>query len=716
MVRNVSAGVLTALVSLVFNLSYAALIFSGPLAAGLPLGIASALVSMTCVSLVVALLSPFRNAVAGPEGNTAALLAVAAAAIAAQVVAARPGADAVPTVLWMLVLVTAATGATLYVLGAIRGGGWIRFVPYPVIGGFIMGSAWFLIGGALRVALGVPLDRAHLATLDSTALARLGAAALFALAVAAEARYVRKAVGVPLLILGIIAAFDLGLYLAHVSRADAAHAGWLVAIPSHLAIWTPWTGHDLHAVDWGVLGTTAPELATIVVVAIVSILFNATGLELETNADVDLDRELRAEGIANLVAPLGGGFLGYLSFNRTMLHVRLGGSARVGGVAIACASALVLAGGWRVIAAVPTFVLAGLLLGLGVQMFYRWLVVARRQLATPEYVAMVLILGLIVIWGFLTGLIAGVVVGALLFAYNYSRIDVVKRFTTGKQQRSGLTRPLEELAILGDDGAGIRIFELQGFIFFGMADRLFRTARAEIERAQTRFCIFDFRLVVGVDAAGISSFVKIQRAAEHAGVRVVFTGMSEQLAAEWVVGAAGVHDTIEHFGGLDHALEWCEDQLILPDATNAVPVSLVDWLEYELRSTDLAERLLPYLEPRGYAIGEALCRQGEHADAMFFVEAGRVRVVYENPEGREVRLRSLGNRTILGEMGLYRDVLRSATALAEQPCTVHVLSAGALTAMEVADPSLTAALTAAIVRSLGERLEYQSELVSALQR
>jgi len=101
---------------------------------------------------------------------------------------------------------------------------------------------------------------------------------------------------------------------------------------------------------------------------------------------------------------------------------------------------------------------------------------------------------------------------------------------------------------------------------------------------------------------------------------------------------------------------------------------------------------------------------------MFFVEAGRVRVVYEDPEGRQVRLRSLGNRTILGEMGLYRDTLRSATALAEQPCTVHVLSAGGLTAMEVGDPSLTAALTAAIIRSLGERLEYQSELASALQR
>jgi len=716
MVRNVCAGVLTALVSLVFNLSYAALIFSGPLAAGLPLGITAALVSMTCVSLVVALFSPFRYAVAGPEGNTAALLAVAAATIAAQVAAAHPGADAIPTVLWMLVLVTAATGATLYILGAVHGGGWIRFVPYPVIGGFIIGSAWFLVAGALRVALGVPLDPAHLATLDGTALERLGTAALFALAVAAEARYVRKAIGVPLLILGVIVAFDLGLWLAHVSLADAARAGWLVAMPSRLAIWTPWTGHDLHAVNWGVLGTTAGALGAVVVVAIVSILFNATGLELETNADVDLDRELRAEGVANLVAPLGGGFLGYLSFNRTMLHVRLGGSTRIGGIAIAGASALVLAGGWRIIAAVPTFVLAGLLLGLGLQMFWRWLVVARRQLAAPEYIAMVLILGLIVVWGFLPALIAGVVVGALLFAFNYSRIDVVKRFTTGEHRRSGLTRPMEELAILGDDGAAIRIFELQGFIFFGMADRLFRTARIQIERGQTRFCVFDFQLVVGMDAAGISSFVKIQRAAERAGVRVVFTGMGERLAAEWIVGAAGVHDTIEHFGGLDHALEWCEDQLILPDETNAARVPLVDWLEYELRSTDLAQRLLPYLEPRAYATGEALCRQGEHADAMFFVEAGRVRVVYEDPEGRQVRLRSLGNRTILGEMGLYRDTLRSATALAEQPCTVHVLSAGGLTAMEVGDPSLTAALTAAIIRSLGERLEYQSELASALQR
>ncbi|MGD1066060.1 MAG: SulP family inorganic anion transporter [Vulcanimicrobiaceae bacterium] len=719
MLRNVSSGILTAVVCLVFNLSYAALIFSGPLASALPLGITAAMIGMTVVALLVALLSPFRTVVAGPEGNTVALLGVTAATIEAQLAAAgAPPQTIVATVLWMLVLVTAVTAIALFVLGSVRGGGWIRFVPYPVVGGFVAGTAWFLAVGALRVATGFPLDFAHLTALqDPSVLARLAAAVAFAALVAAEARYVKQALGVPVLLVGVVALFNLALWVAHVPLSAARDAGWLAAAPARLDIWSPWTGHDFGSVAWGVFPHAIGALLTIVVVAIVTILFNATGLELETNDDVDLDRELRAEGLANIGAALAGGFIGYISLNRTLLMRRFGGADRTAGITLAVASAALLVGGWRAIAIVPTFVLAGLLLSLGVQLLERWLIAARRELAPLEYAALVLIVAVIVVWGFLTGLIVGIVAGALLFAFNYSRIDVVKHFMTGAQRRSSLVRPLEEQAILSDDGAAIRIFELQGFIFFGMADRLYRTAKAEIARPSTRFCVFDFRMVVGLDATGVSSFVKAYRVAAERGVRVVFSGMNERVAVDWVSGAAGAHDGIEHFGGLDHALEWCEDQLIVPDdQPDVAAVPLVDWLEYELRSSDLAQRLLPYLQPRAFAVGEYLCRQGEHADSMFFIEAGRVRVVMENMDGDELRLRSLGDRTILGEMGLYRDVVRSASAIAEYACTVHVLSAGGLTAMEVGDPSLAAALTAAIIRSLGERLEYQSGLVANLQR
>jgi SulP family sulfate permease len=715
MLRNVSAGALTALVSLVFNLSYAAVIFSGPLAGALPLGITAMLVGMTCVSLLVALLSPFRTIVAGPEGNTIALLAVAATAIATALGGGDPRAIAA-TVLWTIVLVTVVSGAALFVLGSARGGRWIRYVPYPVVGGFIAGTAWFLALGALKVAAGFSIDRAHLAQLgEPLVLARFGATVLFALLVAAEGRFVRKAIGVPALLAGVVLAFALGLWLAHVPVDVARGAGWLLTPPARLEIWSPWTGQDLHVVAWGVIAKTSAALVTIVIVAVVTILFNATGLELETDADVDLDRELRAEGIANVASAALGGVIGYVSFNRTMLHQRFGATARSGGIALAAVSALMLIGGWRAIAVIPTFVLAGLLLSVAVNVLYRWLVETRRQLVALEYAALLVIFAVIVVWGFLTGLVVGIVAGALLFAFNYSRIDVVKLFMTGAQRRSSLVRPLEELAILADDGAAIRIFVLQGFVFFGMADRLFRTAKAEIERPQTRFCVFDFQMVVGMDAAGVTSFVKAYRVAERSGVRIVFSGMNERVAADWIVGAAGIHDGIEHFGGLDYALEWCEDELILPDAPNELMIPLLDWFEYELRSADLAERLLVYLSERSYGVGEYLCRQGEPADSMFFVESGRVRVVVDEADGSHLRLRSLGNRTILGEMGLYRDARRSASAIAEQPSRVHVLTAGALAALEVGDPALAAALTAAIIRSLGERLEYQSALVATLQ-
>ncbi|HTW82863.1 MAG TPA: SulP family inorganic anion transporter [Candidatus Sulfotelmatobacter sp.] len=719
MVRNVSAGVLTAVVCLVFNLSYAALIFSGPLAFALPLGVTAAMLSMTCVALLVAILSPFRTVVAGPEGNAVALLAVTAATMQPQLASAGASPHAiVATVLWMMVLVTAVTALALIALGSVRGGGWIRYVPFPVVGGFVAGTAWVLTVGAIKVAAGIPPDLAHArAYADPLVLARLGAAVAFAALVAAEARYVKKALGVPVLLVGVVVLFALALWALHVAPLAAQQAGWLVKAPERLHIWTPWTSHDLNAVVWPAFGRASGELLTVVIVAVVTILFNATGLELETEDDVDLDHELRAEGIANLASALVGGFVGYLSLNRTLLLRRFGGSDRVAGVALAAASALLLLGGWRAIAVVPTFVLAGLLLSLGVQLLYRWLIAARGQLAPLEYGALLLIFGVIVVWGFLTGLIVGVVAGALLFAFNYSRIDVVKHSMTGAQRRSSLVRPLEELAILADDGWSIRIFELQGFVFFGMADRLFRNAKAEIERPNTRFCVFDFRMVVGMDASGVSSFVKAYRAAEARGVRLVFSGMNERVANDWVSGAAGVHDGIEHFGGLDHALEWCEDQLIVPDDQPDLPhVPLGDWLEYELRSADLAQRLLAYLQPRTFGVGEALCRQNEHAESMFFIESGRVRVVLENDDGSHLRLRSLGDRTILGEIGLYRDTRRSATALADRPSVVHVLTAGALTAMEVGDPALAASLTAAIIRSLGERLEYQSGLVANLQR
>ena len=110
-----------------------------------------------------------------------------------------------------------------------------------------------------------------------------------------------------------------------------------------------------------------------VVVVIVTILLNAAGLELATRREMDLDRELRANGLANLASGLAGGMVGYLSVSRSLLNFQAGATSRVAGVwtAILCAGvAFVFT---PALFYVPRPVLAGLLLYLGLALLREWL-------------------------------------------------------------------------------------------------------------------------------------------------------------------------------------------------------------------------------------------------------------------------------------------------------------------------------------------------------
>jgi SulP family sulfate permease len=249
-----------------------------------------------------------------------------------------------------------------------------------------------------------------------------------------------------------------------------------------------------------------------------------------------------------------------------------------------------------------------------------------------------------------------------------------------------------------------------------MADRLYRSVKANSLDRGARFVIIDFRGVVGMDSSGVSSFVKIARAAERSSATLVFSGMSQAVAEQWLAGSEGADAAIEHFGDLDHAMEWCEDQIIEhygmePGASH----SLIYWLTEELQSVALAERLAAHLYPRTLQMGEVLCRQGEPSEELFLIESGRIAIVVDM-EGEPHRLRSLGERTFFGEMGIYRHMDRSASAFAERETHVHVLTLEAFVGMEKNEPDLAVAFHAAIVRMLANRLHYENAVVAALSQ
>ncbi len=133
------SGTIVALMTSVISVSFAALIFGGELADGVPYGISLCLLSAVVLGGGAALFSSFPGNITIPQDRIAPILALMAAAIAARLHGQVPPDDIARTVLAAIALASLLTGLAFYLLGRFRLGDLIRFIPYPVVGDFLAG-------------------------------------------------------------------------------------------------------------------------------------------------------------------------------------------------------------------------------------------------------------------------------------------------------------------------------------------------------------------------------------------------------------------------------------------------------------------------------------------------------------------------------------------------------------------------------------------------
>ena len=112
--------------------------WSAGAAGAFAVGAGLALFGSCVIGLVVALGASFRNAVPASATGPASILALIAASIAARLHDTAPEAI-LPTVIAAVALTSILTGAFLYALGFFRLGAMPRYIPFPVVGGFLAG-------------------------------------------------------------------------------------------------------------------------------------------------------------------------------------------------------------------------------------------------------------------------------------------------------------------------------------------------------------------------------------------------------------------------------------------------------------------------------------------------------------------------------------------------------------------------------------------------
>src|SRR5215510_681062 len=467
--RDLFGGAISGVVSIVYCVSYAAFIFSGPLAPWLGYGIAAIFISTTISASVVALRSSVPFTIAGPDSPTSVVTATLVAAFVAWL-AANGATDHVlePTLL-LMALSSMLVGILLCGLGLARAGRAIRFVPYPVIGGFLGATGWLMVSGASQVITDMRLAVANIdALLSPASLSKLAAAA----AIAVSLYFGLRRFGSPLVLLGLIlagiAAAHLAFFATGISITDAQAAGWLFKPEAAVALTLPWNFDELSRFPWPALSHLAGDIVAIMFVTVMSVLLNTTGIELETRHEADLVRELNAVGSANLSSASIGGYVTSRSLSRTKLNYEVGGRGRLSGLTVAAISGLVLAAGSGFLAYVPKFVLGGLLLYSGLYLLYRWLLDSWRYLSCLEYISLAGIALIILEWGFIAGVLIGVVVGLATFALSVSRVHAIKFSFDGSEYHSSLDRRPDELALLTEYGHEIQGMFLHSYLFFGL--------------------------------------------------------------------------------------------------------------------------------------------------------------------------------------------------------------------------------------------------------
>jgi SulP family sulfate permease len=717
----VSTGVVGGAIILPLVISFALLIYSGELAPFSTRGIGMILLGGFVMQLVIALTSSLPGTIGGPQDSPSAILGLAAVMIATQM-EGTPAEVKLSTVVMTVILTSVISGLFFVFVGVFNLSRLIRFMPYPVVGGFVAGTGLLLVQGAMGVMLGSTPGLSDLGLLFEANRASLWIpGALFGAVLLLASRRSQHFLTYPVLLIGAVILFYITLWARGSSLGEARQAGWLLGPFPPGSLWSLPDFSLLAQVDWGVIAGQASNIAAVALISIVALLLNANALELVAKKDMDLSRELISTGIANILGGLAGSSVGYHHLGVSAIAFRMGITNRLVALCSAAVIGLTLLFGASVLSLVPKFLVGGLIFFVGLSFLTEWLYDASFQLTAVDYSLVWIILIIVGGVGFLEGVGAGLAIAIVLFVVNYSRIDVVKDRLTGTTYQSNVERPLEQRQLIKSMGESIYILRLQGYLFFGTSQNLVNQVSVRIKDAtkqKLRFLILDFQHVTALDASATFSFVRLKQLAITNEFFLVFTGLNKAMKKR--LARSGIDEQesmIQILPDLDFGMEWCESKL-LQDAGGSVvrAGSLRAQLKKLLSDPEKVEKFISYLERQEEQEYHILIRQGDPPDCMYFIDSGEVTTRLQLSRDTFIRLKSQQGGTMVGEMGLFLGQPRSATVVVSKPSVLYKLSLDSYHRMMRQDPDLALCLYQWIGRVLSDRIVESNATLEVLLR
>jgi len=715
-IKDAIAGLVASVVLVANIVSFGALMFPGDLSAGIPVVVWSMLIGSCVAGAWIALSTSLPPLATGIDSPTGAVLVLLSALTASDIRAAGGSPDiAIQSVMLIFTAATFLSGALLYGLGVFRWGSHFRFVPYPVVGGFLAATGYFLIAGAIRMVTGrTALTFNGLADWTGASFPKLASAVVALAILLALRRWVKSAFALPaalvaMWLVSVTALRSLGL--------SGSEHGWYFPSLGTLTVWLPLRAVRTSPLSWRMFFHLFPELLAVTIVALISLVTKVSSVEVGRQAAGDLDREFRGHGIGSLIAAPLGGLSSSLQVGTSRLLEHAGAATRMSGVACALALGLVGLANLDLPGLIPIPIVAGLVLYLGYTFIADALWRPYAQRAWLDLMLSIAIMIVCIEYGYLVGVLAGVVCACLLFVISYARLGVVRRHLTRAEFSSYVDRSAEASEHLRTLGDAIQVYWLSGYIFFGSCEGLYERIRSNIEAALPRrvaFVILDCAMVSGTDSSAFVSLAKLRNYCDRNGTTIVYSSLTRAIRGGLERGGfIGARSRHQAFDDLHVAVAWCEDKLLADEAVK-IDSDFVSWLQSQIDASLKAADLIAYFKRKDLDGPMVLYRQGEAADTIDLIAAGHLAIDVATRGGENLRVRRIATHTVVGEMGFFRRSLRSATVSSEGPATLFTLTHANFEQMRQERPDLASAFLALVICILSNRIDMRNLEIMAL--
>ena len=686
-------------------------------------GAVAGILGATAIGLVAAALGGAERLISAPCAPAAAVLSAFAIQVSQHGVAPQ-------SALLMLILMGLACGLLQVLFGVIGIGRLIKYMPYPVVSGYLSGVGLIIILSQVPKFLGAPQDGSLWEALRSPSAWQWQGIVVGAITVSVMLAAPKVTKAVPAAILGlaagVLAYFGLGL----LDRSLLEIAGNALVVGS-LSVSDVGFG-DATAGRWRVLGALGRnELASVIIPALtLAVLLSIDTLKTCVVTDAltrtrhDSDRVLIGQGLGNLASAAVGGVPGAGTMGATLVNISSGGLTRLSGLAaglLALAAFLVLQ---NVIQWIPIAALAGILIVIGVRMFdLHSLQLLRQRSTVLDFMVIIAVIAVAETVSLIAASGVGIGLAILLFIREQIGGAVVRRKSLGNQTFSKQMRLPQEMAILERRGEQTAILELQGSLFFGTTDQLYRALESDLKTRT--YIILDMRRVQSVDVTAAHVLELIEDVLTERKAFLIFSQLPQNVATGQdmrqyfdEVGLVRKEHRVRAFGELDAALEWVENRILEEARVERIAEKPLELGEIELFRNRKPETLAAFeacMDKRSFKAGEKIFARGDAGDELLLVRRGSVRIMLPLDAKQSHHLATFGRGDFIGEMTFLDGAVRSADALAFTDTDLYALSRRRFDVLASGHKRLAINLFEGLARMLAIRLRFTNSELRLLQ-